>query len=201
MKRILKEIVQTVVLIAALNFPAAAEVSKKSSVFLLNEHVVSIDGELNDETVREVKQLWKETRFKILTITSPGGDFDAGLDLGLFVAAKKLTVYVPKQCNSSCSLVFFSASTERRDMSDTAVMGLHNISLVSTNGADPDTTFVSVRQLMEFTHQVSTKVGYLFTLYAHNGIPAETLIDISTKHGEDIVVLRRTDLVKWGIIQ
>lgn len=33
MKRILKEIVQTVVLIAALNFPAAAEVSKKIICF------------------------------------------------------------------------------------------------------------------------------------------------------------------------
>lgn len=201
MRLFLKEIIQTAVLIMVLNFPASADVPKKSTVFMINEKVASVNGELNDETVRDVKRLWKETRFKTLSITSPGGDFDAGLHLGIFVNEKNINVFVPKQCNSSCSLVFFSVSNERRDMNHNAVMGLHNISLITTNGSDPDKTFISVRQLFEFTEEISTKVGYLFTIYAHNGIPADKLIEISSKHNEEVVVITRKELVQWGSIR
>lgn len=199
MKLFLKEIVQTVVLIAALNFPASAEVSKKASILLLNEQVVSMDGELNDNTVQEVEQLWKEKRFKILTITSPGGDFDAGIKMANFVRDNGINLIVSRYCNSACTVVFFSVSPEKRYMTNHSVLGLHNISIKS-NVKDRDHTFVSVRQLSTFTEEMATKVGFLFTLYSANGIPPSVLYRVSRSRGEDVVILTKTDLINYGSV-
>ncbi|UTS53790.1 hypothetical protein UES1_423 [Escherichia phage UE-S1] len=199
MKRLLKEIIQTVVIIAALNFPAAAEVSKKASVFLLNDHVGSIDGELNDKTVQDVEQLWKEKKFKILTITSPGGDFDAGIKMGNFVRDNGINLIVSRYCNSACTVVFFSVPPEKRYMTNQSVLGLHNISIKS-NVRDRDNTFVSVRQLSTFTEEMATKVGFLFTLYSANGIPPSVLYRVSRARGEDVVILTKKDLIHYGSV-
>lgn len=196
--QIIKEFIQTLIILLLVTFPLSSNAQK--SIIIVNEQNQAIFiSDISTDSVDKIKQLYRKTHFKVLSITSPGGDFDAGVDFAEFVQKNKIFVYVPIACNSSCSLIFFSTDNDMRDMADDATLGLHNIS-IETNSNISDESYLTVGELKKFMNIVSYKVGFMLSLYASNGIPSEVLLEISGKHGKDSVDVTRKDLVKWGAL-
>jgi hypothetical protein len=63
-------------------------------------------------------------RPRTLTITSGGGDVEAGMELGTWIFAKGLDVYIPRYCISSCANYVFTAG-QRKILDDTALLIWH----------------------------------------------------------------------------
>lgn len=59
-----------------------------------------------------------------LVVTSPGGDIDAGMELGRWVHDRKLDIRVSDYCLSSCANYVFTAGA-RKMVGHTAIIGFH----------------------------------------------------------------------------
>lgn len=196
---VFRELVQTLVIGLTLTFPTSQDMSSTEVVQLNSRGEAIFSAQVSEESYERLMILYKKTPFNKLILNSPGGDFDYGVKLGEFVYKEHLEVYVPVQCNSACSIAFFSARKSMRDMSNIAILGLHNVSL-ETNTDNPDKTYVSVTEMRDYAYQIADKVGYMFTLYSANRIPPTVLYAISKRRGEEAVVVTRKDLIEWGAL-
>ncbi|MCU6292795.1 hypothetical protein [Escherichia coli] len=200
MKRLWLEVVQAVMLLMLINFPASAGVERKNVIKYNPEtRNVYFISDITDGSLKRMMELYDKEHYDTITITSPGGDFDAGIKMANFVRDNGINLIVSRYCNSACTVVFFSVAFEKRYMINRSVLGLHNISIKS-NVKDGDNSFVSVRQLSTFTEEMATKVGFLFTLYSANGIPPDVLYKVSRSRGEDVVILTKTELIRYGSV-
>lgn len=197
MNNIVREILQVLVLTLALNFPACAEPPEINPVIINKTGEAVFSATINKESYEKLVRLYNKNQFTRLNISSPGGDFDYGLKLAEFLYKKHIFVYVPVECSSACTIAFFGSRKNMRDMSNTAVLGLHNIS-IEANVQNPDKTYVSVTEMRSYIYEIADKVGYMFTLYAANNIPPTVLLEISKRRGESAVIITRTNLVDWG---
>ncbi|EPE1232314.1 ATP-dependent Clp protease proteolytic subunit [Escherichia coli] len=200
MARLCKEIIQSIIIIFLINFPASAGDERKSIIrYDESKQTVQFISTLTENSVNRL-MVFRETHpFDTIIITSPGGDFDAGVALGNFVNDNNLTIIVERYCNSSCTIAFFSANIENRYMMKDSILGLHNVSIES-KARNSDDTYITVRQLTIFAEQLSTKVGVLFALYAANGIPPELLVEVSKVRGNEVVRLTPEQLFELGSI-
>lgn len=194
----IKEFIQTTVILSMLAFPASA--NNNNIVRVTEDNTAIFYSEISTKSVDRLKQLYSATKFDTLIINSPGGDFDAGKDLGEFINHKDIYVYVTNQCNSACTFAFFGAKVDRRDISARAGLGLHNVS-ISTTIHNTEETYVSVAQMIKYTNDIADKVGYLFSLYAANGVPPTTLLNVSKVRGNKVIMVTRDELVQWGSIK
>lgn len=195
--RFMKEVFQAVIVMMLINFPCSAGVERTSVMRYYEEpNALVVISELTDGSADRIINFYVKTPFKTLIITSPGGSVDAGLKLGSLVKENGIQVIVVKYCNSACSLVYFSSPKDKRLMEDDSVLGLHNVSIES-KGGDGDNTYVTIRQLKQFTEELSSKVGFMFTLYASNGIPTNVLMRIATARGDDVIVVTKKELEVW----
>ena len=95
-------------------------------------HVFLVAGELNyvgplsAEANARAFALFdaQETKPTLLSIRSPGGNTDVGMELGSWVRQKGLTVKVLEVCFSSCANYVFTAA-EKKIVSNFAVVGYH----------------------------------------------------------------------------
>ncbi len=196
---IFREFIQVLTVSLALSFPASQEVGS-TDVIRLNEHGDAVfSAQISEQSYEKLLVLYKKKPFNRLIISSPGGDFDYGIKMAEFVYKNRIFIYVPNQCNSACTIPFFSARKNMRDMSDTAILGLHNIS-IETNSINPDKTYVSVTEMRKYTYEIADKVGYLFTLYSANKIPPIVLLEVSTRRGSRAVGVTRENLITWGAL-
>ncbi|AGC34777.1 hypothetical protein [Escherichia coli] len=201
MKRLWLEVIQAAMFLLLINFPASAGIESKNVIKYNPEtRNVYFISDITDGSLKRMIELYDKEHYDTITITSPGGDFDAGIRMANFVRDNGINLIVSRYCNSACTVVFFSVSPEKRYMTNRSVLGLHNISIKS-NVTDGDNSFVSVRQLSTFTEEMATKVGFLFSLYAANGIPPEVLFRVSRSRGEDVVILTKPELVFYGSVK
>ncbi|HAO2060967.1 TPA: hypothetical protein IHJ80_003891 [Escherichia coli] len=201
MKRLWLEVIQAAMFLLLINFPASAGIESKNVIKYNPEtRNVYFISDITDGSLKRMIELYDKEHYDTITITSPGGDFDAGIRMANFVRDNGINLIVSRYCNSACTVVFFSVSPEKRYMTNRSVLGLHNISIKS-NVSDGDNSFVSVRQLSTFTEEMATKVGFLFSLYAANGIPPEVLFRVSRSRGEDVVILTKPELVFYGSVK
>lgn len=200
---LIKETIQALVVIVLIHFPASASVESVSSIqFDAQTNSVQFISEINESSEARLMQMYKVHKFSNLVVTSPGGDFDVGLRLGEFVKEQGITVIVYKYCNSSCSIVFFSADVDQRYMTPNSILGLHNVSVkINAAAGNGDDTFVTVRQLSTYTENMAAKVGFLFSLYAANGIPPDVLMEVSKIRGDNAIVLTDKQLYQYGSIK
>ena len=201
MKRLWLEVIQAAMFLLLINFPASAGIESKNVIKYNPEtRNVYFISDITDGSLKRIIEWYDNEHYDTITITSPGGDFDAGIRMANFVRDNGINLIVSRYCNSACTVVFFSVSPEKRYMTNRSVLGLHNISIKS-NVTDGDNSFVSVRQLSTFTEEMATKVGFLFSLYAANGIPPEVLFRVSRSRGEDVVILTKPELVFYGSVK
>ncbi|OTE92421.1 hypothetical protein B1K96_16285 [Escherichia coli] len=201
MKRLWLEVIQAAMFLLLINFPASAGIESKNVIKYNPEtRNVYFISDITDGSLKRMIELYDKEHYDTITITSPGGDFDAGIRMANFVRDNGINLIVSRYCNSACTVVFFSVSPEKRYMTNRSVLGLHNISIKS-NVTDGDNSFVSVRQLSTFTEEMATKVGFLFSLYAANGIPPEVLFRVSRSRGENVVILTKPELVFYGSVK
>ncbi|SCK05895.1 hypothetical protein [Vogesella sp. LIG4] len=100
-------------LLAALLLPAwAAAATVELS---LSGNALIYNGELSEEANQRLFALYERMQPKpgTLVITSEGGMFEQGLELGKWVFAHRLAVSVPRYCNSSCANYVFTAASQR----------------------------------------------------------------------------------------
>jgi hypothetical protein len=78
----------------------------------VSDREIVFDGTITAEAYEQLVALLDvaETSPDRLTITSGGGDSDAGLDFGFLVHERGLTVHVPTYCGSSCANYVFTAA-------------------------------------------------------------------------------------------
>jgi hypothetical protein len=196
--RLCKEFIQSIIIIFLINFPASAGEERKSIIrYDESSQTVQFISALTEVTVDRLIAYRETHPFDTIIITSPGGDFDAGVKLGQYVSDNGLTVVVERYCNSSCTIVFFSANIKNRYMMKDSFIGLHNVSIESKS-RNSDDTYITIRQLTIFAEQLSTKVGVLFALYAANGIPPELLVEVSQVRGNEVVTLTPEQLHEFG---
>lgn len=196
---IMREFIQVLTFSIALTFPSSQEVGNTDIIRLNAQGEAIFSAQINSNTYEKLVQLYKKTPFTKLNISSPGGDFDYGLKMSEFLYKNHIFVYVPTECNSACTLAFFSTRKNMRDMSKDAILGLHNIS-IETNSINPDKTYVSVSEMKTYTYDIADKVGYLFTLYSANRIPPTVLLEVSRRRGNQAVAITRDNLVDWGAL-
>lgn len=195
---VLKELFQSAVLCMCLAFPAGAEVGK---VYMSEDpNILIFTAPIEEHSLFAMTTLYKKYHYTQINITSPGGDYDVGMQVAKFIYENKIKVFVPKYCASACTFAFFSASTEDRDLAHDAQLGLHNISF-STSAVNPNKTYISVDETMKFAQEVSRRTGVMMALYSANGIPPDVLYEVAGKYGDTIVNVSRKDLVAWGTLQ
>ena len=83
-------------------------------------------GDISDTANEAVLSLLKmhPQTFTMLAITSPGGEVNAGMDLGDMVFSHQLSVKIEDYCLSSCANYVFTAASQHH-ISNRAVIGFH----------------------------------------------------------------------------
>ncbi|WJG10136.1 hypothetical protein [Aliiglaciecola sp. LCG003] len=98
---------------------------KPGQVSLLDEHTIRFMGDTSEANVTAFKNLLaKSTGIKKLIISSPGGDVNAGIELGKMVYQHRLNVIVRKVCASSCANYVVTASKDAF-VEKEAILGWH----------------------------------------------------------------------------
>jgi ATP-dependent protease ClpP protease subunit len=108
-----------VLLLSSFSVTAATQV-------LLQDHQIIYRGNLTAEANAEVFSLYETSPVKptLLSIRSPGGPIDAGLELGEWTHQRGLNVRVDDLCFSSCANYVFTAGAQKYLGKD-AIIGFH----------------------------------------------------------------------------
>lgn len=179
---------------------ASADEYANNIYFSNDKSVLIYNSDITDGSIERVKKLYSVHKFSIISLSSNGGEYDAGMDLAKFAFTHNLKVYVPHYCASACTFTFFGVSAFNRDIAPDALIGLHNISF-SVIGADGSKVKITADEAMEFAQNAVIRSGTMLSLYAANGIPADVLYKVSRSYGDKIVNVQRSDLIKWGSIR
>ena len=112
-------------LLVSLSFSTLAAEVETTQVFYSNgqlEYIGSVDSAANQRLFALYEQLAKKPT--TLSIRSPGGDINPGMELGAWVHAHKLNVRVMEFCFSSCANYVFPAAV-KKIVSNFAMVGYH----------------------------------------------------------------------------
>lgn len=109
----------------ALSSAAMAAGEDTTQVYFSNGQLEYI-GPINQQANQQLIALYDSLADKpaVLSIRSPGGEVNAGMDLGGWVRARKLNVRVMEFCLSSCANYVFPAGIEKI-VSNFAMIGYH----------------------------------------------------------------------------
>lgn len=109
----------------ALSSPAMAGEEDTTQVYFSNGQLEYV-GPINQAANQQLSALYDSLAAKpaVLSIRSPGGEVNAGMDLGSWVRAHKLNVRVMEFCLSSCANYVFPAGIEKI-VSNFAMIGYH----------------------------------------------------------------------------
>lgn len=109
----------------ALSSPAMAAGDDTTQVYFSNGQLEYV-GSINQKANQQLFALYDSLAAKpaVLSIRSPGGEVNAGMDLGSWVRAHKLNVRVMEFCLSSCANYVFPAGIEKI-VSNFAMIGYH----------------------------------------------------------------------------
>ena len=109
----------------AFSFPAVAAGEETTQVYFSNGQLEYV-GPITEKANQQLTALYDGLADKpaVLSIRSPGGGVNAGMDLGSWVRAHKLNVRVMEFCISSCANYVFPAGT-KKIVSNFAMIGYH----------------------------------------------------------------------------
>lgn len=111
----------SILLLVATPLPCSAETTVH-----LDGREILYHGELSKEANERVFDLYSQQRTKptTLTITSPGGPIDLGLELGEWIHKHNLNIKVYDLCFSSCANYVFPAGRKKL-LDEDAIVGFH----------------------------------------------------------------------------
>jgi hypothetical protein len=89
--------------------------------------VLRLRGDFKDGDYARFKSQFRKRGAIIgLDLSSDGGDLEEGMQIANLTRQKKLSVYVPEECNSVCAFVFFAAA--KRYLAQNSKIGVHSVS-------------------------------------------------------------------------
>lgn len=200
MKKILLEMVQVFLLWMIFTIPSSAE-NLSNKIVRDKENVIHFGASISEDSFAYLQRMYKLKPFEHMSVTSNGGDYDAGMKIAQMVYQKNISVYVPRYCASACTFIFFGAKLDQRDIAPNALLGLHNVSFGITNTIDTKSVTVTVHDAMDFAQRAVVRSAMMISFYSANGIPSDVLLQVSQTYGSSIVNVQRGDLVRWGAIQ
>lgn len=200
MKKILLEMVQVFLLWMIFTIPSSAE-NLSNKIVRDKENVIHFGASISEDSFAYLQRMYKLKPFDHISVTSNGGDYDAGMKIAQMVYQKNISVYVPRYCASACTFIFFGAKLEQRDIAPNALLGLHNVSFGITNDIDTKSVTVTVHDAMDFAQRAVVRSAMMISFYSANGIPSDVLLQVSQTYGSSVVNVQRGDLVRWGAIQ
>lgn len=113
------------IFMVATALPAVAAPDESTQVFYSNGQLEYI-GRLDKDANRKLFELYDNLPDKPteLSIRSPGGEVNTGMELGAWIYERKMTVKVMEFCMSSCANYVFPAAAQKI-VSNFAVIGYH----------------------------------------------------------------------------
>jgi hypothetical protein len=130
-------------LLLAMLLPGTSSALEIRRVAACSGVVLRMRGDINEGDYSRFKSHFKRSELIVgLDLSSDGGDLEEGLLIANLVRRKKLAVYVAGECNSVCSMVFFSAT--RRYFGPQSRVGVHSVS-DSRDVEDPGSTLLTVK--------------------------------------------------------
>ncbi len=112
-------------LASSLSLPASAEAVTTVTLSYSGRALI-YDGELTAAANRRLFALYDAATVKpaTLVISSAGGHFAHGLELGTWLHRQPLHLHVPSYCNSACANYVFTAA-KSRELGDYAIVAFH----------------------------------------------------------------------------
>ncbi len=151
-----------------------AQAATPATSVTAHKNSIVYSGDISDaanEAVLELLNAHPKT-FTTLAITSPGGEINAGMDLGDMVFSHQLRVNIDDYCLSSCANYVFTAAPHHH-ISNRAVIGFHGgvtgmedsfdtvvLSMPESQQAAAKATFANyIQNAIERQHRFFKKVG------------------------------------------
>lgn len=98
-------------------FLLASQVAPACADVQINRDQLIINGKLTNDDADKVVDAFNQHPISVVTFqNSPGGEWRAGMRIGTFLAARKITTRIEGICASSCALAFLGGA--RRDVTD-----------------------------------------------------------------------------------
>ena len=72
-----------------------------------------IDGDITHSMHEEIARYLSEQAVKRIIISSPGGDIDAGINIGFLIHQYNIDIEIVDTCNSSCANYLFTAAANK----------------------------------------------------------------------------------------
>ena len=115
-----------ILLIALVLIPLNSQAETPATSVTAQADTIVYSGDISDTANEAVLSLLKmhPQTFTTLAITSPGGEVNAGMDLGEIVFTHQLSVNIEDYCLSSCANYVFAAAPQHH-ISNRAVIGFH----------------------------------------------------------------------------
>ncbi|GGY02531.1 hypothetical protein [Paludibacterium paludis] len=96
-----------IVITAMLASIVSTAFSQEKSVYLIKDKTTLIYvGEIEKDTVKNIIKDERSKNITTLEIYSSGGNIEAGLQLGTWVAEKNINVIIEKACMSTCATLY-----------------------------------------------------------------------------------------------
>jgi hypothetical protein len=162
--------------------------STAGSVRLDDSGNMIVTGEIYDSELDDAAKLLQTGKVKrIVLVNSPGGNFDVGVALGMYVHTNGIDTEARGECMSACAYIWL-AGTHRYYTSD-AQIGIHTPGVVETDGslADPSDP-MSVTGYEE-------AAWYLGAI----GIPGQLVMKIEQIHMPQIGLLSPDVMQSYGL--
>ncbi len=85
-------------------------------VTLNDKNQLVLMGGVNEKNFQQLQKLYNSSQVKPqeIVVTSDQGDFTSGIQMGLWIAAKNLTITVPDHCTSICANFIFVAGRNKK---------------------------------------------------------------------------------------
>ena len=72
--------------------------------------VIRIDGHIHEGLYHDLRELTANHEIRRIVVTSPGGEVEAGIDIGFLIWENGIEIEVDRECVSSCANYLFPAS-------------------------------------------------------------------------------------------
>jgi hypothetical protein len=113
-------------LLLAMLLPGTSSALEIRRVAACSGVVLRMHGDINEGDFARFKSHFKRNELVVgLDLNSDGGDLEEGLLIANLVRRKKLAVFVAGECNSVCSMIFFSA--HKRYFGPKSRIGVHSV--------------------------------------------------------------------------
>ena len=90
--------------------------------------VIRIDGHIHEGLYHDLRELTANHEIRRIVVTSPGGEVEAGIDIGFLIWENGIEIEVDRECVSSCANYLFPAAARKIIRHEAAVIWHGNLS-------------------------------------------------------------------------